>query len=250
MKTAWIITQKEIKENILTPKGVLWYMLTSTILSILSYLFLTNSELSLLDQGQMLYMIMNFISVLGVLIGIVFGTDALAGEIERGTIEALFLSPLKKNELITGKLGATIANWGIIFTISLPYLFVVGKGAQNLLVGVIYLAIIGMLLTIIFSAFSMGLSARIKSMKNSLIISFFIFLLSGSPIFLSAAMRKTWFGSIFDIINPFADAINTFDSVVIDSQGFNYQASRIAIICSYTLLSLWFLRRSVSKLEM
>ncbi len=249
MKMIYIM-QKEIRESILTPKGFLWYILTSVILSVLSYLFLTNGELSLLDQGQMLYMIMNFITALGILIGLVFGADAFAGEIERGTLEALFLSPVSEMEIAMGKLGAAIANWGIIFAISLPYLFVVGKGGQNLLFGIVYLAILGTLLAVIFSAFSMGLSARIKSMKNSLIISFFIFLLAGSPIFLSAALRRTWFGMILDLINPFADAINTFDSVVIDSQGFSYQAGRIAIICGYTLLSLWFLKRSVSRLEM
>jgi len=249
MKTAYIM-QKEIRESILTPKGFLWYIFTSIILSILSYLFLTNSELSLLDQGQMLYMIMNFITALGILIGLVFGADAFAGEIERGTLEALFISPVNKTEISMGKLGAAVSNWGIIFAISLPYLFVVGKGGQNLLIGIAYLATLGTLLAIIFSAFSMGLSARIKSMKNSLIFSFFIFLLAGSPIFLSAAQRMTWFGKILDLINPFADAINTFDSVVIDSQGFSYQAGRVAIICGYTLLSLWFLKRSVSRLEM
>jgi ABC-type transport system involved in multi-copper enzyme maturation permease subunit len=249
MKAARIM-QKEIRESILTTKGFLWYILTSMILSVLSYLFLTNSELSLLDQGQMLYMIMNFITALGVLMGLVFGADAFAGEIERGTLEALFLSPVTKVEIATGKLGAALANWGILFIISLPYLFVVGKGGQNLLIGIAYLAFLGTFLVITFSAFSMGLSSRIKSVKNSLIISFFIFLLAGSPIFLSAAQRGTWFGMILDFINPFAGAINTFDSVVIDSQGFGYQAGRVAIICSYTLLSLWFLKRSVSRLEM
>jgi ABC-type transport system involved in multi-copper enzyme maturation permease subunit len=249
MKTAYIIG-KEVRESILTPKGFLWYILTSMILSLLSYLFLTNSELSLLDQGQMLYMIMNFITVLGILIGLVFGSDAFAGEIERGTLEALLLTPVTKAEISTGKLGAALINWGILFAISLPYLFVVGKGGQNLLIGIAYLAVLGTFLSITFSAFSMGLSARIKSMKNSLIISFFIFLLAGAPIFLSAAQRRTWFGRILDLINPFADVINTFDSVVIDSQGFAYQVGRVAIICGYLLLSLWFLKRSVSRLEM
>jgi ABC-type transport system involved in multi-copper enzyme maturation permease subunit len=249
MKTAYIM-QKEIKESLLTPKGFLWYILTSGILSILSYLFLTNSELSLLDLGQMLYMIMNFITALGILIGLVFGADSFAGEIERGTIETLFLSPATKMEIAMGKLGAALTNWGIIFIIALPYLFVVGKGGQNLLVGIAYLAILGTLLVTIFSALSMGLSARINSMKNSLIIVSFIFLLAVSPIFLSSAQRGTWFGRIFDLINPFADAINTFDSVVIDSQGFTYQIGRIAIICGYMFLSLWFLKRSATKLEM
>jgi ABC-2 type transport system permease protein len=249
MKTAYIMG-KEVRESILTPKGFLWYILTSMILSVLSYLFLTNSELSLLDQGQMLYMIMNFITALAVLMGLVFGADSFAGEIERGTLEALFLSPVSKTEIATGKLGAALTNWAILFAISLPYLFVVGKGGQNLLIGIAYLAVLGTFLAIIFSGFSMGLSARIKSMKNSLIISFFIFLLAGAPIFLSAAQRRTWFGRILDFINPFACAINTFDSVVIDSQGLAHQAGRVAMICGYLVLSVWFLKRSVSGLEM
>jgi ABC-type transport system involved in multi-copper enzyme maturation permease subunit len=249
MKTAYVL-QKEIRESILTPKGFLWYILTSMILSVLSYLFLTNSELSLLDQGQMLYMIMNFITALGILVGLVFGADALAGEIERGTMEALLLSPVTKGEIAAGKLGAALTNWGILFTISLPYLFVVGKGGQNLLSGIAYLAALGTFLATAFSAFAMGLSSRAKSVKNSLMISLFIFLLAGSPIFLSAVQRSTWFGRILDFINPIAGAINTFDSVVIDSQGFADQAGRVVIICGYLLLSLWFLKRTVSRLEM
>ena len=248
MKTAYIM-RKEIRESVLTSKGFLWYILTSVILSVLSYLFLTNSELSLLDQGQMLYMIMNFVTALAILIGVVSGSDAFAGEIERGTLEALLLSPANKTELSAGKLAAVLMNWCIIFVISLPYLFVVGKGGQNLLSGIVYLAVLGTLLAIIFSTFAMGLSARIRSVKNSLIVSFLIFLLAGSPIFLSAALRTTWFGMALDLVNPFADAINTFDSVVIDSQGFSYQTGRIAIICGYAFLSLLFLKRSVSRLE-
>ncbi|MGB5157953.1 ABC transporter permease [Desulfobacterium sp. N47] len=248
MKTAYIM-QKEIRESILTAKGFSWYIITSVILSILSYLFLTNGELSLLDQGQMIYMLMNFIAALGVLMGIVAGADAFAGEMERGTIEALLLSPLNKTEIAMGKLGAVLINWAIIFAISLPYLLIVGKVEQNTLTGILYFVVLGTLLSLIFSAFSMGLSARIKSMKNTLIISFMIFLLAGTPIFLSAAQRMTWFGMILDFINPFAAAINTFDSVVIDSQGFGYQIMRIAVICFYTLLSLWFLKRSINKLE-
>jgi ABC-2 type transport system permease protein len=248
MKAAYVL-QKEIRESILTPKGFLWYIITSVILSVLSYLFLTNSELSLLDQGQMLYLIMNFITALGILVGLVFGADAFAGEMERGTMEALLLTPVTKGEIATGKLGATLTNWGILLAISLPYLFVVGKGGQNLLIGIAYLALLGTFLAIIFSAFSMGLSSRIKSVKNSLMASFLIFLLAGSPIFLSAAQRRTWFGQVLDFINPFADAINTFDSVVVDSQGLAYQVGRVAIICGYLLLSLWFLKRSISRLE-
>jgi ABC-2 type transport system permease protein len=248
MKTIYIL-KKEMRESFLTPKGFLWYVLTSLLLSVVSYLFLTNSELNLLDQSEMLYMMMNLIVALAILTGLVFGADAFAGEIERGTLESLLLSPATKLEITVGKLSAALVNWLIIFVISLPYLFVVGKGGQNLLMGIAYLATLGTLLNITFSAFSMGISARIKSMKTSLITAFFIFLLAGMPIFLSSSLRRTWFGLILDLINPLADAVNSFDSVVIDSQSFGFQAEHIAIICGYTLLSLWFLKRSVSKLE-
>jgi ABC-2 type transport system permease protein len=249
MKTA-IILRKEMREIVLTPRGYLWYILTSVILSVLGYLFLTNSELSLLDQGQMLYLIMSFITALGILIGLVFGADAFAGEVERGTLETLLLSPVTTVEIAAGKVGAALVNWGILFAISLPYLVIVGQGQRGLPVGIAYLISLGTLLAITFSAFSMGLSARMKSVKSSLIVSFFIFLFTGSPLFLSAAQRSSWFGRILDFINPFASAINTFDSVVVDSQGFGYQAMRVATICVYCFLSLWFLKASVSKLEM
>lgn len=245
----WCVMQKEIREGIVTPKGFIWYILASVILSILSYLFLTNSELSLLDQGEMVYMLMNLVAALGMLAGMVSGADSIAGEMERSTLETLLLSPAGKTEIATGKLGAAVANWVIILAISIPYLIVVGRGGHNLPAGIAYLAVLGTVLTAIFSSFSMGLSARTKSVKNSVVISFLILLLAGSPIFLSSALRGTWFGVVFDFINPFACAINTFDSVVVDGQGFSYQVGRIAVVCAYGFLSIWFLRRSMSKLE-
>lgn len=249
MKATYIIMQKEVKESVLTPKGFFWYILISIILSILSYLFLTDNELSLLDQSQMLYMMMNFVTAGAILIALVCGADAFAGEIERKTLETLLLTPVKNTEIAAGKLGAAIVNWGIIFIISLPYLFVIAKGCQCFFISIVYLAILGTLLVIIFFAFSMGLSVKIKSVKNSLIISFFVFLITASPIFLSTALHNTWFGRIIDFINPFANAINTFDSVVIDSQAFSYQIERIAIICGYAILSLFFLKKNITKLE-
>jgi ABC-type transport system involved in multi-copper enzyme maturation permease subunit len=248
MKIAHILF-KEIRESVLTPKGALWYVLTSIILSVLSYLFLANTELSLLDQGQMLYMIMNVITGLGIVVSLVFGADAFAGEMERGTLEVLLLTPATRSELAAGKLGAALFNWGILFVISLPYLFVVGKGVQNLLAGIAYLAVLGTCLAAIFSALAMGLSSRMRSVKNTLIISFFVFLLAASPVVLSASLRGTWFGILLDAANPFASAINTFDSVIIDNQGFAGQGVRMLLIGVYLLLSTWFLKRSVARIE-
>ena len=118
----WYVMQKEIREGIVTPKGFIWYILASVILSVLSYLFLTNSELSLLDQGEMVYMLMNLVTALGMLAGMVSGADSIAGEMERSTLETLLLSPAGKTEIATGKLGAALANWVIILAISIPYL--------------------------------------------------------------------------------------------------------------------------------
>lgn len=247
MKTCQVM-RKEIRESMVTPKGFLWYVMTSVILSVLSYLFLTNSELSLLDQGQMVYMLMNLVTALGIIAGIVWGADSIAGEIERSTLETLLLSPVDKTQIAAGKLGAILSNWLIILAVSIPYLVVVGGRGHNLPVGIAYLGILGTLVTIVFSAFSMGVSAGTGSVKNSLIISFLVFLPAASPIFLSSALRGTWFGAIFDLVNPFACAINTFDSVVVDGQGFSYQMGRIAVVCGYTILSLWFLGRSMSRL--
>jgi hypothetical protein len=50
-------------------------------------------------------------------------------------------------------------------------------------------------------------------------------------------------------VNPFSAAVNTFDSVVIDSQPLAMQGTRLAVTLVWLVLTAAFAIRSVRKME-
>jgi ABC-2 type transport system permease protein len=244
------IMWKELKSDLFTAKGYLWYVLASVILSVLSYLFLTNIELSLLDQSTMVFYIMEAVLSLGILRAIIYGSDSFAGESERGTMEVLLLTPLRKSSIALEKFEASIVNWFILFLISIPYILIVGKGGQNVFDAIFYLFFLGTLMVMIFMILSMILSIRLKSVKNALVTGMLIFFLLGMTMISPTLFKQSYIGQYIDAVNPVAAAVNTFDSVVIDSEGFGLQIARVSVIIFYLILITLSLRRTVQKDEL
>jgi hypothetical protein len=52
-----------------------------------------------------------------------------------------------------------------------------------------------------------------------------------------------------DIINPFANALNILDSVVIDAQGIGFQAIRLGTMLGWALVALCTLRVAAKKVQ-
>jgi ABC-2 type transport system permease protein len=244
------IILKELKSELLTPRGYLWYILTSVILSILSYLFLTNIELSLIDQSTMIFFLMEAVLSLGIMRSIIYGSDSYAGEIERGTMEVLLLTPIRKTSIAFGKFAVSVINWFILFLISIPYILVVGKSGQNISAAITYLFILGTLIIMIVTSFNMILSIKLKSVKNAVLVGMLVFFLLGTAIILPPSLKHSSFIRYLDIINPVAAAVNSFDSVVIDSEGFRMQVIRIVVILIYLAAVTLLLKRASQRDEL
>lgn len=247
MKT---IILKELKGNLLTLKGYIWFIIASVLLSILSYLFLINNELSLLDQKTMVYYLMEAILLLGIFRAVISGCDSFAGEIERGTMEVLQIIPLKKSKIAFAKLIESFLNWSILFMISIPYIWVVSKQGKNIFLVMTYLFLFGSMVIILFLSLSIILSIIFKNVKNAIMIGILTFLFFGTTIILPASMKESWIGKAFDFINPLAAAVNTFDSVVIDNEGFNFQVPRLLLLIVYSLATLFLLTRISENREL
>lgn len=244
------IILKELKSELLTPRGYLWYILSSAILSVLSYLFLTNIELSLLDQSTMVFFLMEAVLSLGILRSIIYGSDSYAGEIERGTMEVLLLTPVRKTSIAFGKFAVSVINWFILFLISIPYILVVGKGGQNVSAAITYLFILGTLIIMIITSFNMILSIKLKSVKNTVLVGMLVFFLLGTAIILPPSLKHSSLVRYLDLINPVAAAVNSFDSVVIDSEGFGLQVIRIIVILIYLAVVVLLLKRISQRDEL
>lgn len=246
MKTQWAIIQKESTQMLRSQRGLLWLLAFSSLLSALSLLLVSNTELSLLDNAQVVYMMAGTILAAGALLAVILGADAYAGEKERGTLVPLLCAPVGVNVLLTGKALGLLSVWSVMFVTATPYLWVVGASGQNLGSAVVYLALFGTPVVLGFGYLAMALSARTGSVLASLLSTFTVLMLSSSPLLIGPGLRGTIIGRVMDAINPFAGALNTFDSVIIDSDPFKAQAGRLLLVAVWLGLCLVAARRSAA----
>jgi ABC-type transport system involved in multi-copper enzyme maturation permease subunit len=247
MNTAWLIAGKESTHMLRSQRGLLWLLAYSGLLSAFSLLLVSNTELSLLDNAQVVYMMTGMVMAVGALIAGILGSDAYAGERERGTLVPLLCSPVTGNILLKGKALGLLLAWGIMLSLALPYLWAVGADGQNLEPALLYLALFGTPVVLGFGYLAMAISARTGSVMVSLLTTLTLLVLAASPLLIGPSLRGTAIGRALDAINPFAGALNTFDGVIIDSEPFTKQSARFFLVAAWLALSFLLARRSAAK---
>ena len=148
-------------------RGLLWLTAYSAVLSAFALLLVSNTELSLLDNAQVVYMMAGAITAAGAMLSVILGCDAFAGEKERGTLVPLLCTPIKRDGLLMGKALGLLLNWVAMYVLALPYLWAVGASGQNLGPALLYLALFGTFVVLGFGYLAMYLSARTGSVMAS-----------------------------------------------------------------------------------
>jgi ABC-type transport system involved in multi-copper enzyme maturation permease subunit len=241
------IARNESAQILVSRRGLAWLLAFSGLLSAFSLLLVSNTELSLLDNAQVLYMMAGTVLAAGALLAAILGSDAYAGEKERGTLMPLLCAPIAPGTLLAGKAIGLLAAWGVMFMTSIPYLWAVGASGQNLGAAIFTLALFGTPVVLGFGYLAMALSARTGSVITSLLITATLLMLAASPLLIGPGLRSTAIGRALDAINPLAGALNTFDSVIIDSDPFAAQTMRLILVAAWLLICLIAARRSARR---
>jgi ABC-2 type transport system permease protein len=249
MNATLLIARKESSELLLSTRGLAWLLALSAVLSVLGLLFVSSTELSLLDNAQAVYVEMGTLTALGALLAVVLGSDAIAGERERGSLMPLLLAPVRRSEIVLGKMGSQLAGWLVMYAIGLPYLWAVGSSGQNLAQACACLALFDTPLIVGFGFLAQALSARADSVRSALVPSLVALVVLGGPLLLGPSFRQSAIGSWFDAVNPFAAALNTFDSVVIDSQPIAAQLGRLAVVVVWLVVTAAFARTRAASMS-
>ena len=247
MSATALLACKEGGELLLSGRGVAWLVALCCVLSAFGLLLVSDSELSLLDNAQVVYDMVGLIMALGSLLAVAIGSDAIAGERERGTLVPLLLTPLSRTSILLGKLGAQGLAWLVIYVIALPYLWAVGSTGQNLAAAMLAPALLGTPVVLSFGFLALGLSARLALARSSLLTGLIILVLAASPLLLGPSLRQSAIGQLFDLVNPFSAALNAFDLVIVDSQPLAAQLAPFAVTLIWLGLMLWFARRSLRR---
>jgi ABC-2 type transport system permease protein len=250
MKRTRTLAVRSLRELAFTAKGLVWLPAFSLLLSLLVYLFLTNADLSLMDQKTMMFMTAQAIVLLGMLAVGVVGAEAIAGERDRGTLEALLAAPVGRGELLGGFLAGALTPWAAMVLIALPYLAVVSAGTGGFLLAAGYLLLLGSLLALGVGAWAIGLSAASGSGRNGILTALVVYAGLAIPALLGSALRANWVGRAYDFLDPFSNVMNTLDSAIIDEQGLSLQIVRLAMLGVFSLAGVLYARRRITTLSL
>jgi ABC-2 type transport system permease protein len=233
-----MLYRHEISGSFYSWRGSAWIIAASLIFSLVAYLLLTDKELSLLDQGEMLFTLGEVIITLGIAMSAVSASSAISSEIESGTLESLLLTPITHRQIAIQKMFSIVTIWAILYLVSIPYLIVVASGTNLALSAVLYVGLYGTLLVTAISMISIVISWRLKSSKNSIMTTLMIVLILLAPsLFFGTSLKKTDFGLALENINPISHVMNSMDSVLVDNeQTFLQQISHIWPVIAFALI--------------
>jgi len=205
LKTALI--KKEIKENVLSKKGLWIYFAIALLFSGLSFSFISVKELSLLAQVEVNMTFMKVMIGISVLVSLVIGSNMFSGEKEQGTLESLLLTPLSRMEITLAKVIGIVVFWLLISILSLPYFFALTLGTDLFVKIIAFMYLIGLPLVISYSLLSIAFSAWLSSTKNAMLMSIVIFIVTAIPMFLSTTMKKAGFAYLIDRMSPISSSM-------------------------------------------
>jgi ABC-2 type transport system permease protein len=214
-KQIWI---KEINAALYTWKDMMWLLIASLLFSFTSYLLLTDKELSLLDQSELLWMLSQVIVGVGLLVVTIDASSIITSEFEIETAESLFLAPIRLSEIIIGKLMASLSLWFLLYIVAVPYIIVASSGTKLTIPYLSYMFLLGTLGIGGFIMLVFAFSLFFRSSKTTLTTSLIILLMLAVPALFSSTLKNNSFAAFLSKINPVDNVFGSMDNVLVDFQ--------------------------------
>lgn len=179
--------------------GILFFY--SLGLGIISYLFATNIEFSITPPEKMVFQVVQVMISFGTFLAVLLAADAISGERERDSLEALLLTPTKKSDLVMARYLGSLAIWPVVFLVTLPFIGVLAPTRDVFLKASVWGAIVGTLIVMSFSGIAMIISITMQSNKISMLASLLVLIGFIMPSQLPLS-TNTQFGKYFGMIHP------------------------------------------------
>src|SRR5262249_42199303 len=95
-----IVCAQAVRELSLGGRGMALSLAFSLLLSVLAYLTATNRALNFLEQRESVNLTLQVALAVGAMLALLAAADTVSGERERGTLEALLLTPVSRFQLV------------------------------------------------------------------------------------------------------------------------------------------------------
>ena len=245
-----VIAHHELIDLWLSSKGLAVLFGFTSLLSVLAYLASANAGINLLDARQSVGIVVQTSIGLGTLAALVVSADAISGERERGTLEALLVTPVARRHIVIGKLLAATTMWVASLLVALPFVASLADGPGVALDAVAVLLVAGGLVAAALTALGLAISSMAVSNRVSLAASFATLLLLAAPSQLPAVKATGRLGSLFIEANPVSAGLRMADNVLVKQQAWASQLPYlVSPVVAAVLLTAIAISRS-SRLEL
>ena len=212
--TWWVVFKTEVHGLWVGGKAPLLLLLFSVVLGAHAFVTAYNVELSLMPPKEMVYETVKTAIAVGVFLGMIIGADSLSGERERGTLEALLLTPTSRRQIVLGKFLAALTPWPAVLALTIPYMTVLGQGDEVLGPALLWGALLGTILTIAYTGTGMLVSFWSNTNRTSYLVGLGIYILILVPAQLPGRAQTGAAGQFLQQVNPLA-AVNHFLSKIL-----------------------------------
>lgn len=194
-----------------------------------------------------------FSSILAVLCGVLFASDALVSEYEKRTAYFLFPNPVRRETIVVGKLAASLAASGLVVTF---YYVAAAAAAFAVTGGVTWEIFLSYSYTLAYMVSIVGvayfISAWMKGTVSATVLTFFLFTLVFSIVqaVLLVSDVEPWFlptaaaGIIGNVLSPGTDTGGSFGGG--PGGGGAFQTFVPEVSTSLLLFALYFVAFSVA----
>jgi ABC-2 type transport system permease protein len=220
----------------------------SLLLSVVTYLLATNKVLNYLEQREAVSLALQVAVSVGGLLTIVVAADAISGERERGTLETLLLTPPPRRQIAVGKLLAALSLWVAAFVVSLPYVWVLGRGISVVGTAVLLGGLVGTVLAVGLAGLGLIVSGLSGSNRVSLSVSLFVLLALFAPTQLPAGARQGWLGDLLVRLNPVASGLHYIGAVLVDGHRWTRDLSYLISPAVLAILAVTVLLAGAERL--
>ena len=220
-----VLVEQELRDLWLSGRGLALMLGHSTLLSAITYLVATNQELNFLEQREAVSLMVQVTVAVGGLLVVLSAADSVSGERERGTLEALLLTPASRSGIVVAKAVAAMSLWFAAYLLALPYLWWIGRD-----VGTFGTAAVGTLVTgtlLALAVTGIGLIISMFSLSNglSLALSFFVLLALYAPSQLPSEASRGWAGELLLALDPFTAGLTYLERLVINAHSLTQDAA-------------------------
>ncbi|MFG1820297.1 ABC transporter permease [Kribbella sp. NPDC049174] len=222
-----VVAEQECRDLWIGGRGPTLVFGFSVLLSAMTYLAATNQAMNFLEQREAVNLTVQIGLAVGVLLTVVVSADAISGERERGTFEGLLLTPVSRRGIIVGKLAAASTMWLACLVVTLPYLWVLGRGVAGAVPAALLALTVGTLVATGLGGVGLLISAGTNSNKTSLACGLLVLLVLFAPTQLPA-LPKTGIGEVITRANPIGSALHYISQILVSRRGWTHDLSYLA----------------------